>query len=203
MGFANNTCSFTRFRILDTVPDELWQQIPDRLRKFAFRDIDDIPEVQSQGWTAFEDMLDTTWENAPPQKGAYLLFSLRVDTRRIPAGVVKKHLALALREEKARMQGKAFIARDRKQEIKEQVLLRLRRRFLPVPGTFDVLWATERNEVWFASTQDKMIDMFLEEFLKSFELHLEQMTPYNLASFMLDEESLIHLDQLESTSFTQ
>lgn len=131
MGFANSTCSFSRFRILDPVPAELWPQIPDKLKQFAFRDIDDIPEMQSQGWTSFEDMLDTDWAEAPPQKGAYLVFSLRLDSRRIPAGVVKKHLALALRQEKERMreQNKTFISRERKKELKEQVLLRLRQRF--------------------------------------------------------------------------
>lgn len=203
MGFANSACSFTRFRILDPVPTELWTQIPDRLKQFAFRDIDDIPEMQALGWVCFEDMLDSDWAAAPPEKGAYIVFSLRLDMRRIPAGVIKKHLALALREEKNRMreQGKNFISRERKKELKEQVLLRLRQRFLPVPGEFNVLWATDKNEVWFASTQNKMIDLFMEEFLKTFELHLEQLTPYNLAAAMLDEDSLIRLDQLEATQF--
>ena len=203
MGFANSSCSFTRFRILDPVPASLWPQIPDKLKQFAMRDIDDIPEMQAQGWTCFEDMLDTDWVTAPPQKGSYIVFSLRLDMRRIPAGVVKKHVAMALKEEKMRMaqQGKNYIARERKKELKEQVLLRLRSRFLPVPGEFNVLWATDKNEVWFASTQNKMIDLFMEEFLKSFELHLEQLTPYNLAVSMLDEESLIRLDKLEPTQF--
>ena len=203
MGFANSTCSFTRFRILDPMPDALWPQIPDKLKQFAFRDIDDIPEMQAQGWVCFEDMLDSEWAVAPPQKGAYIVFSLRLDMRRIPAGVVKKHLALALRQEKERMreQNKTFISRERKKELKEQVMLRLRQRFLPVPGEFNVLWATDKNEVWFASTQNKMIDLSMEEFLKTFELHLEQLTPYTLAASMLDEESLIRLDQLEATQF--
>ena len=161
MGFANSSCSFTRFRILDPVPATLWPQILDKLKQFAMRDIDDIPEMQGQGWACFEDMLDTDWVTAPPQKGAYIVFSLRLDMRRIPAGVVKKHVALALKEEKKRMgeQGKNYIARERKK------------------------------------------DLFLEEFLKTFELHLEQLTPYNLAVSMLDEESLIRLDKLEPTQF--
>lgn len=203
MGFANSSCSFTRFRILDPVPDALWAQIPDKLKQFAFRDIDDIPEMEAHGWVSFEDMLDTEWLAAPPQKGAYIVFSLRQDLRRIPAGVVKKHVALAMKEEKQRMseQGKNFISRERKKELKEQVLLRLRSRFLPVPGEFNALWATDRNEVWFASTQGKMIDLFMELFLNTFELHLEQLTPYNLAASMLDEEALERLDQLEPTQF--
>ena len=203
MGFCNASCSFTRFRIIDPIPSELWTQIPDKLRQFAFRDIDDLPEMQAYGWVCFEDMLDSEWRTAPPQKGAYFLFSLRLDTRRIPAGVVKKHLALALRDEKERMQaqGKQFISRERKKELKEQVLLRLRQRFLPVPAEFNVIWNTVKNEVWFASTQNRMIDLFMEYFLQSFDVHLEQMTPYSLAESLLDEEAMSRLDRIEPTEF--
>ena len=190
--------SFTRFRVIDPIPSELLTQIPEKLRQFAFRDIDDLPEMQAYGWVCFEDMLDSEWRTAPPHKGAYLLFSLRLDTRRIPAAVIKKHLTLALKAEKEKMQeqGKKFISRERKKELKEQVLLRLRQRFLPIPAEFNVIWATDRNEVWFASTQGKMIDLFMEAFLNSFELHLEQITPYSLAETMLDEAAMSRLDRI-------
>lgn len=203
MGFLNASCSFTRFRVLDSLSDEQWSAIPDRLKQYAFQDIDELPEMQAHGWVCFEDMLDSAWRTAPPQKGASIVFSLRLDTRHIPAGVVKKHLALALREEKERMQaqGKQFISRERKKELKEQVLLRLRRHFLPVPAEFNVIWHTERNEVWFASTQNRMIDLFMEFFLLSFDVHLEQMTPYSLAETLLDEEAMSRLDRMEPTEF--
>lgn len=203
MGFANTTCSFTRFRILDPVPDGLWTTVEDRLKQHAFQDIDGMAEMQSKGWVCFEDMLDNGWRAAPPQKGAYIVFSLRLDTRRIPAAVVKKHLTLALREEKARLgeQGKTFIARERKKEIKEQVLLRLRARFLPIPAEFNVLWATDRNEVWFASTQNAMIDLFMELFLETFDLHLQQITPHTLATALLGETREEQIDRIEATQF--
>ena len=203
MGFMNSACSFTRFRILDPVPQHLWAEIPERLKKYAFQDIDDMSEMQSSGWVCFDDMLDADWMTAPPEKGAYIVFSLRMDTRRIPAGVIKKHLSIAIRKEMEtlRAQNKTFISRERKKELKEQVLLRLVQRFLPVPGEFNALWATDRNEVWFASTQMKMIDLFMEKFLTTFDLHLEQMTPYSLALTMLGEESQEALDRLEETQF--
>ncbi|MDR2574018.1 MAG: recombination-associated protein RdgC [Desulfovibrio sp.] len=203
MGFSGGTSSFTRFRILDSVPQELWSQLADRLRKFAFRDIDDTPEMSSCGWVNFDNMLDVGWKDSPPQKADYVLFSLRLDRRRIPAGVVKKHLAVALGEEKERLrlQNKNFLSRERGKEIREQVLMRLRGRFLPVPGEFNVVWLTKKNEVWFASTQGSMVDLFLEEFLKTFELHLEQLTPYNLAAALLSETSLPLLDRLDDTRF--
>ncbi|MDR3357879.1 MAG: recombination-associated protein RdgC [Desulfovibrio sp.] len=203
MGFAGSTSSFTRFRILDPVPQPLWQQLPDRLRKYAFRDIDDSQEMSSCGWVSFDNMLDTAWSEIPPQKADYVVFSLRLDRRRIPAGVVKKYMSLAFIEENERLrrQDKSFISRERKKEIREQVLARLRGRFLPVPGEFNVLWLTKRNEVWFASTRESMIDLFLEEFLKTFELHLEQLTPYNMASGVLGGDSPACLDHLEAACF--
>lgn len=205
MGFANASCSFTRFQILDPIPDRLWDEVPDRLKKFAFQDIDNTSEMQAHGWVAYEDFLDSEWKSAPPQKAInYFVFSLRFDMRRIPAGVIKKHLMIALRQEmeKIRLQNKQFIARERKKEIKEQVLLSLRQRFLPVPSEFNVLWNTEKNEIWFASIQAKMIDLFQELFLQTFDLHLEPLTPYSLASHMLDESLVNVLDSIEPTIFT-
>ena len=201
---TSSSISFTRFRIIDPIPSELLTQIPEKLRQFAFRDIDDLPEMQAYGWVCFEDMLDTEWRTAPPQKGNYFTFSLRLDTRRIPPAIIKKQLSLALKAEKEKMQaqGKKFISRERKKELKEQVLLRLRQRFLPTPAEFNVVWEPDRNEVWFASTQGKMIDLFMEAFLNTFDLHLEQIEPYSLAEGLLDDVEMGKLDSSESTRFT-
>ena len=76
MGILSASCSFTRFKITEPVPKELWMEIPAKLRQFAFQDIDDIAEERGWGWTSFEDMLDTQWRSAPPEKGAYLAFAL-------------------------------------------------------------------------------------------------------------------------------
>ena len=194
----------TRFRVIDPITHDLWTQIPDRLRQFAFQEIDDLPELQAYGWTCLEDMLDTEWRTAPPQKGNYFTFSLRLDTRRIPPAIIKKQLSLAMKAEKEKLeaQGKKFISRERKKELKEQVLLRLRQRFLPTPAEFNVVWEPDRNEVWFASTQGKMIDLFMEAFLNTFDLHLEQIEPYSLAEGLLDDVEMGKLDSSESTRFT-
>ena len=90
MGILSASCSFTRFKITEPVPKELWMEIPAKLRQFAFQDIDDIAEERGWGWTSFEDMLDMQWRSAPPEKGAYLAFALRLDTRRSPPAVLRK-----------------------------------------------------------------------------------------------------------------
>lgn len=202
MGFANSSSSFTRFKSLDVMDDTQIFNIPDNLKKFAFKDIDDLPEMRSFGWVNFDDFLDCAWHESPPQKGEYFVFSLRLDTRRIPVGVVKKHLLVALREEKSRMtENQNFISRDRKKEIREQVMLKLRQRFLPVPAVFDVIWNIRKNEIWFASTQEKIIDLFMECFLATFNAHLEQLGPVALAENIVGDSGLAKLDALEPAKF--
>ena len=39
MGILSASCSFTRFKITEPVPKELWMEIPAKLRQFAFQDI--------------------------------------------------------------------------------------------------------------------------------------------------------------------
>jgi hypothetical protein len=106
MGILSASCSFTRFKITEPVPKELWMEIPAKLRQFAFQDIDDIAEERGWGWTSFEDMLDMQWRSAPPEKGAYLAFALRLDTRRIPPAVLKKYVTIALVKKKAASRNK-------------------------------------------------------------------------------------------------
>ena len=204
MSFLKNSTSFTRFRINEEVPASLWQEVPDKLRQYCFKDIDDLPEKQSWGWASFEDMLDVEWKQNPPQKGGeYLAFCLRLETRRVPPAVIKKHVGLALKkeEEQIRQINKTFVSRERKKEIKELVLLQLNKRFLPIPAEFQVIWNTQSNEVWFSSTQSKMLDLFQEFFTQSFGLYLEQLTPYGLAEEILGEAGLAKLDGLQATTF--
>lgn len=203
MGFLNASSSFTRFSIIDPVPDGLWVDIPDLLKKGAILDIDELPEMMAKGWTCFDDYLDTQWVSAPPHKGEYLAFTLRIDTRRIPAGVIRKHVDIAIRKEKLAnaQQGKTYLSRERKKEIKEQVTLRLRQRFLPVPAEINVIWNTRSNEVWLASVQSKIIELFMQLFLDTFQLHLQQLTPSTLAVHLMGEEKVEVIDRIEATEF--
>ena len=203
MGFLNASSSFTRFSIVDPVPEQLWADIPDLLKKGALLDIDELPEMEAKGWTCFDDYLDTQWVTASPHKGEYLAFTLRIDTRRIPAGVIRTHVTLALKKEKLAnlAQGKTYISKERKKEIKEQVTLRLRQRFLPVPAEINVVWSIRKNEVWLASVQNKVIELFMQLFLDTFQLHLQQLTPSALAIQLMGEGQVETIDRIEATVF--
>lgn len=196
----------TRYRIVEEdIPSTLWHEIEDRLKRNAFRDIDASAEERSFGWVSFDNMLDPDFALCPPEKGPYLTFTLRLDTRRIPPAVLKKHVTMALNQamQAMREQGKKFLTKDQKTEIRDQVVLRLRARTLPIPACFDVVWDTTRQQVWIASTQPKLTDLFEELFTHTFGLHLEPLTPYFQALNILGATRQAELDDLEPTLFAQ
>ena len=205
MGFCNSSCSFTRFQVTEQIPNDFWLTLPDLLKKHSIKDIDDTTEMRAYGWVNFDDFLDTNWEFSSPHLGSLYIFSLRLDTRRIPKGVIKKYYNLAIKAEKERMDNigqKFYLSRERRTELKEQVILKLKKGFLPVPGEFNVIWLPDKNEIWFASTQESMINLFMEHFYTSFGYHLEQLTPEILINNFIPDCYDTVLKDIESSQFS-
>ena len=203
MGLLAASGGFTRYRIVGDVPTQTLREAPDRLKKYAFTDIDHSTEERSFGWVALEDYLDTEWRSAPPEKGHFLAFSLRLDTRRVSPAVLKKHLRLAIDAEKATMKdsGKAFVSKDRKKEIAERVKLSLMARALPIPAVFEAVWNTIDHVVWLCSTNAKVLELFDDLFTMTFELHLEPQTPAYLAERLIGANRATAIEQLEPSHF--
>lgn len=203
MSILSASMGISRYRVMEPVNNEVLGEIPQRLKEFSFRDIDDTTDERSFGWTNIDDFLDVSWTKSPPEKGQYLTFSLRLETRRVSPAVFKKHFQIALNKEMAQNKeaGKEFISRARKQEIREQVMLKLRARALPIPTTFDVAWDTNSGRVILDTTNTKAKALFEDHFQASFDLHLEPLTPFYLALNMLGEEAASTLENLEPTQF--
>jgi len=203
MGLLAASGGFTRYRIVGDVQDQILREAPDRLKRFAFVEIEESAEERSFGWVALEDYLDTEWNCAPPEKGHYLTFALRLDTRRVSPAVLKKHLRLALDHEKALIKdtGKAYISKDRKKEIAERVKLSLMARSLPIPAVFEAVWNTLDHVIWLCTTNSKVQTLFEDLFTMTFELHLEPQTPAYLAERIVGAERSLALEQLEPSYF--
>lgn len=203
MSILAASCGLTRYRVIEEVTDEMLRQLPEKLEQFKFVDIDNTAEERSFGWTNIDDMLDMDWNQSPPEKATYFTFALRLDTRRIQPAVLKKHFTIALNRElaQAKEQGKNFVGRDRKREIKEQVTLRLRAKSLPIPAVFDVVWDPANNRIYIDTTNAKSKALFEDYFALSFDLHLEPLTPFFLAMDILGEDAAGKLENLDPTIF--
>lgn len=203
MGILSSSVSLTRYKVVQDIEDDFWSEVPDRLKKHKFKDIDQSADERSFGWTSFDDMLDNTWSLGSPHKAHYMAFALRLDTRRIAPAVMKKHYRLALDQAKNELEqkGQKFISRDQKKDIKENVRLKLFARTLPVPAVFDVVWDTSKNIIYLGSTSPKVRELFEDHFTNTFELHLEPRTPYYKALEILDSDQKRELDELEAVMF--
>ncbi|WP_084185211.1 recombination-associated protein RdgC [Desulfonatronum thiodismutans] len=203
MGFLSASTGLTRYRLPDEVGDEVLSNVQLRLKRFAFVDIDQSMEERSFGWVCFDDLLDAEWVTAGPEKGPYLAFSLRLDTRRVPPAVFKKHFMIALRERMAQLagEGKKFLSKDQKTELRDQVRQRLLMRSLPIPAVFDVVWSVRDNRVYLATTNTKVRTLFEELFAKTFEVELEALTPVVLGLELLGEAAEGRLTGFEGSMF--
>ena len=203
MGLLSASSGFTRFRIVDEVPDTLWTEIPERLKRFAFKEIENTADERAWGWVCLDDMLDSFWRTAPPEKGGYFAFTLRLDTRRVAPAVFKKHFTIAVRKEEqvAKEQGRKYLGRERKKEIKEQVMLKLMARSFPIPAVFDAVWNIQEGRIYLCCTGSKVIELFMNHFTDTFDLHIEPLTPFALGLALLGEAAQPKLDELEAAVF--
>lgn len=202
MSLMAASSTLTRFRLVNPATPDTLRQIPQALIKNSFRDIDQTTDERAYGWVCFDNFLDSEWLAAPPEKGEYMAFALRLDTRRIPPAVFRKYLRLALEKEMRdnKASGRSFISKERKVELREQVRLSLMAKTLPIPAVFDVVWNLRENMVYFSSVREKMIDLFMEYFSHSFDLHLEQITPLTLG--LADPSLAKTLETAEATDFS-
>jgi hypothetical protein len=149
----------------------------DVLKRFAFKPIDGTTDARAFGFVNIDDYLDTEWAKSPPEKGEFTAFSLRVDERRIPGAVFKKHFQVALEKELAALKehGKKFLGRDRKQELRVQARLRLLAKAEPIPAVFDIV-IDGNGRIFFTGTTRKAKLLF-EHMAVIMGLIVEEQTP--------------------------
>jgi hypothetical protein len=171
MGVYANTVSITQYTVSGDLPKgDQFPWFSEKLSGKGFQSIENSAEESSEGWVQVDRPDDAAFE-APSDfwRDNYLVFSLRRDQRRIPAAVLKSHTG---RDEGAFLAQHPNLRRApkrKREEIKEQVQLRLLTRCLPVPSMVDVVWDQKNGILTLFSLGGKAIERFEEFFRKTFE----------------------------------
>lgn len=171
MGVYANTVSITQFTVTGDLPKtDQAQWFSKKLTDYGFQSIENSTEEISEGWVLVDKPDEATFdEPADFWRDNYIVFSLRRDQRKIPAAVLKSHIS---REEGAFLAQNLNLRRapkHKREEIKEQVQLRLMTRCLPVPSTVDVVWDLKSGVLTLYSLGTKVIERFEDMFRKTFE----------------------------------
>lgn len=191
MGILSNTVSICQFRVEGTpAASDLIAWAGERLAANAFRSIEKGSEELSIGWVHLDDSRQGDFVN--PQAYArdhYLTFSLRRDQRRLPAALLKAHLAHAEEEFLAANPSFQKVPKTKREELKEAVRGSLLARTLPVPTVWDAVWDTRRKLVTFTALSPKVVELFEAFFKQTFDgLRLVALTPFGRARTVVSAE---------------
>lgn len=198
MGVYANTVSISQFTITGDLPErDEFDWFSGKLASRAFQSIENSSDELSEGWTQVDHPDDAVFDvPATCWRDQYLVFSLRRDQRKVPAAVLKSHTS---REEGAFLSQHPNLRRtpkNKRDEIREQVQLRLLTRCLPVPSMVDVVWDRKSGVLTLFSLGNKVVERFEDLFRKSFEgLHLLAIHPFARARALLEKELLDKLEK--------
>ncbi len=188
MGFLKGGVSFSRFVAEGEFPPNYREDFPGRIRRFCFQELDEYSDQErSVGWVDMMDPLDAEFLGDGFFKEGYLTLALRVDTRVVPAKVVRQH-ALAAQREAAKKEGIGFLPKERRKEIQEQVRWKLMRRAIPKSNSYEVVWNLKTGSILFGSTQPALCDVFAEHFQKTFGLRAVPLYPYEMMSRLFKKQ---------------
>jgi hypothetical protein len=196
MRYFSNTTSFIQMQVTGEIPKDRFTWLSDLLASHAFQSIEDSTEELSAGWTRADDF-DNPIFDAPISllRDHYALFALRVDQRRVPASVLKTHIA---REEKKFLAEHPNLRRapkNKREEIKEQVKIKLLANTQAIPTLVDVSWDLDSGVLTLFSATTSAIDRFEGLFHKTFEgLSLVIIHPYSRAKRLVTGQLLEKLE---------
>lgn len=200
-GFLSGSTALTVYKA-DT-PDALTAA---KLKQYAFQPIDDLPEPKGWGWTNIDDMFDTEWNSSVPEKGSFVCFGFRIDNRKVSPAILKKHLTEAYRKEleKLRAEGKDFISKTRKKELKEQHTQKLLSQTEPAPTSVDVALDSTTGLLYVGTTSSSILAS-LEEYMEtSFGIELRRLTLAGLEEQTgLEDEQPLPVVQLLSKIYRE
>ena len=182
MGILSSSVSITRYKVEGTLKTPVMETVLNGLKKNTITEIDQEVVESAAGWTSTQQPFFPDFEGSSFVVGTYFIFSLRIDTKRVPSKTIQKYVAIETKK-KLMESGREYLAREEKKRIKDHVTNMLYRRIPAVPGIYDIIWNQEAGSVWFFSNMKSVNETVETLFLKSFNLTLIRMFPYTSALY--------------------
>ncbi|HEX2673899.1 MAG TPA: hypothetical protein VHM25_23645, partial [Polyangiaceae bacterium] len=124
---------------------------------------------------------DLELDSAKMFHDSFVLLGFRVDRYRIPGALLKSQIADEEQRQLARGK-KTKLSRNEKLEIKDRVVMRLRKKVIPTSKAIDLCWHLDSGVVLFFGHSKRMILDFMALFEKTFGLQLLEDSPHAAAS---------------------
>jgi len=197
MSLLQGTLSLRRFLVLGPIPAE--EDLLEGLRQDQFRPFQDGMEEERAGWCDWRNPLITPPEETWVSQERFAIFGLRMDTRKVPAALLKAHVDLRL-QKLMKEKDLAFIGKEARISLQDEVKAELLRKVLPTPKVVEVAWDLKGGVLWTTASSSKTQGALTELFMKSFGCELQPLAPLLLAGRLaphLPVEALMALDPLD------
>lgn len=186
-----------RFVVLGPVPSENAMGL--QLDADRFRPFEDGLEEERLGWCDWRNPLLTPPDPDWMIQDRFALFSLRVDTRRVPATILKAHVELRAQRiiEEKDLKG---LGREARISIQEEVKAELLQKVSPTTKVYEVAWDLKGGQLWTTAASAKASGALLGLFMKTFGCELQPMAPLVLAARVAPHvltDALLALDPLD------
>lgn len=189
MGILGGALTVRRYRVLGEVPDDFRDRYQDALRKYAFREsAEPVANQERAGWVEVHNLLDVGFDDWNRWLyDRYLVWSLRVDKKVVPAKLLRAHLEK--REQAWCVEhGRERCPSSVRKELKEQLEFEMVTQTLPRVQTTEVCWNLAQGWVLFHSLSEKPNEVFRKLFLQTFGLRLLPEVPLDLLGDDMEPE---------------
>lgn len=199
MGVFKGSISLTKFYVRGDVPKRFAQRYMEKIQLRRFADLEpDAEDPESVGWCVAGNPLDLGLNQEQVILSGYIVLGVRIDRWRIPRPLFKAQLEEAMVAFRERT-GRERIGRKEKDELKFRVERRLRKKLLPSMRHYDVCWNLDRGTVLLWARSPRVKEDFRELFEQTFELQLDEDSPFMAAKSLLSEQGLSQLSDCSET----
>ena len=197
MSLLQGSVSLKRFLVLGPVPDP--EDLHAGLTQDQFRPFQDGLEEERVGWCDWRNPLITPPDADWVSQERFAVFALRIDTRRVPPTLLKAHVDLRA-QQLIQEKDLAFLGKEARISLQDEVKVDLLRKVLPVPKVVDVAWDLKGGQLWTTASSAKAQGALASLFMKSFGCEIHPLAPLVLAGRIcpdLSIEALMGLDPFD------
>jgi recombination associated protein RdgC len=180
MGILSSSASITRYQVTGKLPEPMLENLRTALTQNTIREIDHEPMEKSAGWTSFESPFKPDFENSPLVYGTHMIFSMRIDKKKVPAKALAKHVNMEIAKRLQKSDRKT-LSKAEKAQLKDEVHHRMLMRMPATPNIYDVVWNYEAQALWYFSNLKAANEELEALFAKTFKLSIIRMFPYTMA----------------------
>jgi hypothetical protein len=177
VSFESGSVSFRMFYVTKTIPDDAVARFAER----AAPPLNTLGDGEIHGWVSGRHLLDRVITEDNARFAGFLRLTLMKAERKIPESLLRAECRM---EEIARQeaQGKAFLSRTERKEIKDEITARLLPQMPPqlkgIPFVYD-----ERDGLLYAAAlNDKQLDAFTIAFAQTLGFSLVPVDPETAAA---------------------